>query len=121
MNAPPGTAAPSDAPQSGAPRSGAALAAAPGPDDAPAPKLTIAAALAIEARALERGLTGTISRPGGPVSGAKHLGRVGAPPQAAADGARLDSHRRADDRVGHALPPDTYRPRALSGKASRYR
>jgi 4-hydroxy-3-methylbut-2-en-1-yl diphosphate reductase len=51
VNAPPGTA---QSEQSDAARSRVARA-----DDAPAPKLTIAAALAIEARALERGLTGT--------------------------------------------------------------
>lgn len=53
MNAPPGTA---QSEQSDAARDDERAARS---DDAPAPKLTIAAALAIEARALERGLTGT--------------------------------------------------------------
>jgi 4-hydroxy-3-methylbut-2-enyl diphosphate reductase len=55
VNAPPGTAQslPADPARSAGP------AAARDRDDAPATKLTIAAALAIEARALERGLTGT--------------------------------------------------------------
>jgi len=53
VNAPPGTA---QSEQSDAARDDERAARS---DDAPAPKLTIAAALAIEARALERGLTGT--------------------------------------------------------------
>src|SRR5436190_1731985 len=66
-------------------------------------------------------LTRTVSRPRGAVARAQYLGRIGAGPEPPPDRAGLDAHGGTDDRVGHVSPPWMYLPRALTGKASRYR
>ena len=66
-------------------------------------------------------LTRTVSRPRGAVARAQYFGRIGAGPEPPPDRAGLDAHGGTDDRVGHVSPPWMYLPRALTGKASRYR
>ena len=66
-------------------------------------------------------LTRTVSRPRGAVARAQYLGRISAGPEPPPDRAGLDAQGGTDDRVGHVSPPWMYLPRALTGKASRYR